>query len=56
MGFSIDQQRHRRSVLGRQEAQREFAQNQHVSNKAISHLPSHRELINKIHEFGLQPI
>lgn len=37
-------------------AQRQLEENQRIINKAKSQLPPHRELINKIHQYGLQKL
>ncbi len=37
-------------------ADRLFAENKQVKNKALETLPRHRELMGKVKEFGFQPI
>jgi flavin-dependent dehydrogenase len=56
MGFEIDGQNHRRSMLSRTQAEQEYQRNVQITQQALSKLPSHRELINKIHDYGMQAI
>lgn len=56
MGFQTDY-RHSPQVLNDSDfAERQFAQNKTLINKALAALPGNRELINKIKEFGLGKI
>ncbi len=56
MGFNIDAQNHRRSPMTASHAAQEYLRNAQITQQALSKLPSHRELINKIHDYGMQTI
>jgi len=56
MDFDIDQANHRHSVLSNTQAEQEYQRNSQITQQALSKLPSHRELINKIHDYGMQAI
>jgi flavin-dependent dehydrogenase len=56
MGFDIDAQNHRRSILANSISEQEYQRNAQITQQALSKLPSHRELINKIHDYGMQTI
>lgn len=56
MGFDIDAHNHRRSMLSNTHAEQEYQRNVQITQQALSKLPSHRELIDKIHDYGMQAI
>jgi len=56
MGFEVDAENHRRSMFADTEAEREYQRNAQITQQALSKLPSHRELIDKIHTYGMQAI
>lgn len=56
MGFEIDDKWHRASALGGAHAEQEYQRNRQVTQQAVSKLPGHRELISKIHDYGMQAI
>ena len=56
MGFKSDYSQTAYALDDIDFAQRHFAQNKKITEKAISTLPKNRELINKVIEFGFNRI
>jgi len=56
MGFEFDRQHHRRSTLSNERAEKEYQRNAQITQQVLTQLPNHRDLINKIHKYGMQAI
>ena len=56
MGFKTDISLTKHKWVEKKKAQEQFIKNRETIRKTSSLLPTHRELINKIYEFGLQNI
>ena len=56
MGFRTEAQAMRRRLQNPAAASREFSNNTRITEQALAQLPTHRDLINKVHEHGFQTI
>jgi len=54
MGFKTDLEFIQHTLVEKNIANEQFSQNQKTIEQVLSGLPSHRELINKVHEYGMQ--
>lgn len=56
MGFKTQQSHLNMSEAQRFDAKMNFEKNEHITQQLLSKLPSNRELINKVHQYGFQTI
>jgi len=56
MGFKMNPEYSQRLLRDQARAENEFATNQKIVQQALAKMPSHRNLIDKIHQHGFQTI
>ena len=56
MGFETEPSHFGASATARQFAEEQFRENERITNELVSRMPDNRELLNKIHQHGLQRI